>query len=165
MFKVNDYIMYGLTGVCQVVDITKESFIDNLQKEYYVLKYIYDNNTIIKIPTDNEKISMRKLLSKEDIATLINSMPNSETIWIDNDRQRNEEFKSILKTGDIENLVKLIRSIYLDKEYKQSIGKKLYKVDDEIMQTAERLLNEEFATILNISPDEVSTYISTHVPQ
>lgn len=165
MFKVNDYIMYGLTGVCQVVDITKESFIDNLQKEYYVLKYIYDNDTIIKIPTDNEKISMRKLLSKEDIATLINSMPNSETIWIDNDRKRNEEFKSILKTGDIENLVKLIRSIYLDKEYKQSIGKKLYKIDDEIMQTAERLLNEEFATILNISPDEVSTYISTHVPQ
>ena len=39
MFKVNDYIMYGMTGVCQVVDITKESFIDNLQKEYYVLKY------------------------------------------------------------------------------------------------------------------------------
>lgn len=165
MFKVNDYIMYGLTGVCQVVDITKESFIDNLQKEYYVLKYIYDNDTIIKIPTDNEKISMRKLLSKEDMSTLINSIPNSETIWIDNDRKRNEEFKSILKTGDIENLVKLIRSIYLDKEYKQSIGKKLYKVDDEIMQTAERLLNEEFATILNISPDEVSTYISTHVPQ
>lgn len=165
MFKVNDYIIYGLTGVCQVVDITKESFIDNLQKEYYVLKYIYDNDTIIKIPTDNEKISMRKLLSKEDMSTLINSIPNSETIWIDNDRKRNEEFKSILKTGDIENLVKLIRSIYLDKEYKQSIGKKLYKVDDEIMQTAERLLNEEFATILNISPDEVSTYISTHVPQ
>lgn len=165
MFKVNDYIMYGLTGVCQVVDITKESFIDNLQKEYYVLKYIYDNDTIIKIPTDNEKIPMRKLLSKEDMATLINSMPNSETIWIDNDRQRNEEFKSILKTGDTENLVKLIRSIYLDKEHKQSIGKKLYKVDDEIMQTAERLLNEEFATILNISPDEVATYISTHIPQ
>ena len=164
MFKVNDYIMYGLTGVCQVVDITKESFIDNLQKEYYVLKYIYDNDTIIKIPTDNEKISMRKLLSKEDMSTLINSIPNSETIWIDNDRKRNEEFKSILKTGDIENLVKLIRSIYLDKEYKQSIGKKLYKVDDEIMQTAERLLNEEFATILNISPDKVATYISTHVP-
>ena len=46
MFKVNDYIMYGMTGVCQVVDITKESFIDNLQKEYYVLKYIYSNDTI-----------------------------------------------------------------------------------------------------------------------
>lgn len=165
MFKVNDYIMYGMTGVCQIVDITKESFIDNLQKEYYVLKYIYDNDTIIKIPTDNEKVPMRKILSKGEVTTLINSMPNSENIWIDDDRKRNEAFKSILKTGDIENLVKLIRSIYLDKEHKKSIGKKSYKVDDEIMKTAERLLNEEFATILNISPNEVATYISNHVPQ
>ena len=107
MFKVNDYIMYGMTGVCQVVDITKESFIDNLQKEYYVLKYIYSNDTIIKISTDNKKVPMRKILSKGEVTTLINSMPNSETIWIDDDRKRNEEFKSILKTGDIENLVKL----------------------------------------------------------
>ena len=107
MFKVNDYIMYGMTGVCQVVDITKESFIDNLQKEYYVLKYIYSNDTIIKIPTDNKKVPMRKILSKGEVTTLINSMPNSETIWIDDDRKRNEEFKSILKTGDIENLFKL----------------------------------------------------------
>ena len=108
---------------------------------------------------------MRKILSKGEVTTLINSMPNSETIWIDDDRKRNEEFKSILKTGDIENLVKLIRSIYLDKEYKKSIGKKSYKIDDEIMETAERLLNEEFATILNISPNEVATYISSHIPQ
>ena len=157
MFKVNDYIMYGMTGVCQVVDITKESFIDNLQKEYYVLKYIYSNDPIIKIPIDNKKVPMRKILSKGEVTTLINSMPNSETIWIDDDRKRNEEFKSILKTGDIENLVKLIRSIYLDKEYKKS-----YKVDEEIMQTAERLLNEEFATILNISPNEVATYIKSY---
>jgi len=163
MFKVNDYIMYGMTGVCQVVDITKERIIDNLQKEYYVLKYIYANDTIIKIPTDNEKIPMRKILSKGDVTTLINNMPNSETIWIDDDRKRNEEFKSILKTGDLDNLVKLVRSIYLDKEYKKSIGKKVYKIDEEIMQTAERLLNEELATALNINPNEVATYISNHI--
>ncbi|WP_296648338.1 CarD family transcriptional regulator [Romboutsia sp. 13368] len=163
MFEVNDYIMYGMTGVCQVIDITKEMFIDNLQKEYYVLKYLYANDTIIKIPTDNEKVPMRKILSKGELTTLIDSMPNRETIWIDDDRQRNEEFKTILKTGDIENLVKLIRSIYLEKEYKKSIGKKTYKIDDEIMQTAERLLNEEFATILNISPNEVTEYILNHV--
>ena len=56
---------------------------------------------------DNKKVPMRKILSKGEVTTLINSMPNSETIWIDDDRKRNEEFKSILKTGDIENLVKL----------------------------------------------------------
>lgn len=165
MFKVNDYIMYGMTGVCQVVDIRNESFIDNLQREYYILKYIYSNDTIIKIPTDNEKIPMRKILSKGDVATLIDSMPNSESIWIDDDRKRSEAFKSILKTGDTENLIKLTRSIYLDKEYKKSIGKKSYKVDEEIMQIAERLLNEEFATVLDILPNEVAQYISSHVQE
>lgn len=163
MFEVNDYIMYGMTGVCQVVDITKERIIDDLQKEYYVLKHIYANDTIIKIPTDNEKISMRKILSKGEVTTLIDNISNSETIWIDDDRQRNEAFKSILKTGDVDNLVKLVRSIYLNKEYKKSIGKKTYKVDQEIMDVAERLLNEELATVLKINPSEVASYISNHI--
>ena len=69
---------------------------------------------------------MRKILSKGEVTTLINSMPNSETIWIDDDRKRNEEFKSILKTGDIENLVKLIRSIYLDNKNEENIKKQEY---------------------------------------
>ena len=163
MFEVNDYIMYGMTGVCQVIDIKKEKLIDNLQKEYYVLKHLYSNDTIIKIPTDNEKVPMRKILSKGELSTLIDKVQNSETIWIDDDKKRNEEFKSILKAGETENLVKLIKSIYLDKEYKKSIGKKNYKIDDDIMDIAERLLNEEFATILNISPNEVTSYILNHI--
>jgi CarD family transcriptional regulator len=155
--------MYGTIGVCQVIDITQENFLGNIQKDYYVLKHLYNKNTIIKIPTDNEKIPMRKLLSKEDVTTLINNIPNSETIWIDDDRKRNEKFKSILKSGDSESLVMLIRSIYLDKESKKTIGKKLHKVDDDIMHEAERLLNEEFATILNISPNDVPSYISNTI--
>ncbi|MDU5022042.1 MAG: hypothetical protein E6269_15995 [Clostridiales bacterium] len=59
----------------------------------------------------------------------------------------------------------MIRSIYIDKEQKKSIGKKSYQADNEIMKEAERLVNEEFATILNISPDEVISYISSKIPK
>lgn len=165
MFKVNDYIMYGMMGVCQVIDITTESFINNTKRKYYVLNHIYSNNTIIKIPVDNEKIPMRKIFSKEDVSILIKSMSNKETIWIDDDRKRNEQFKLMLKRGNIEDLVQLVRSIYLEKEEKKAIGKKIYKADDDIMEEAERLLNEELATILNISPNEVSSYISSKISQ
>ena len=27
MFKVNDYIMYGTTGVCKIIDIKKQKFL------------------------------------------------------------------------------------------------------------------------------------------
>lgn len=165
LFKVDDYIMYGMTGVCKVLDITNEKFTNGIKREYYVLSPIYSNNTVIKIPVDNEKVPMRKLLSKINVISLINDIPNMDTLWIDNEKTRSEQFKKILRNGKCEELIKLIRSIYDNKEYVKSIGKKTHQADDNIMKEAERLLNEEFATILDISPDEVSSYISSHIPQ
>ena len=126
MFKINDYIMYGTTGVCQVSDITKEAIGDFKLKEYYVLTPIYTNNTIIKVPIDNNKIPMRKIMSKEDISNIIKVISNKDSLW-------------------------------------NKIGTKVSKNDIEIMQMAEKLINEEFATILNISVDEVPSYILNNI--
>ena len=165
MFKVNDYIMYGTTGVCKVIEIKKEKFLGKEEREYYVLEPVYSKNTVIKIPVDNTTIRMRELLSKEAIEELINIVPNADTTWIEDDRIRNEQFKSMLKSGDCEELITLIRTIYLGKKTKKSIGKKLYKGDDEIMQAAEKLLKEELAFILDIAPEEVPNYIKEQVGQ
>ena len=126
MFKINDYIMYGTTGVCQVSDITKEAIGDFKLKEYYVLTPIYTNNTIIKVPIDNNKVPMRKIMSKEDISNIIKVISNKDSLW-------------------------------------NKIGTKVSKNDIEIMQMAEKLINEEFATILNISVDEVPSYILNNI--
>lgn len=163
MFKVNDYIMYGITGVCKVVGVEEGKNIKNEKKNYYVLSPVYSKNTIIKIPVDNQKISMRKLHSKDEIFALINSMPNEEMLWIDDEKERNEQFKSMLRTGNCDDLIKIVKSIYLNKKEKKLMGKKTYKNDDEIMKSAEKLLNEEFAATLGIEPDEVSSYILSHI--
>lgn len=165
MFKVNDYIMYGTTGVCKIIDIKKQKFLGREEKEYYILEPVYSKNTVIKIPVDNTTIKMREVLSKNDIEELINIIPKTETEWIDDDKTRSEKFKIMLKSGDCEKLITLIRTIYLNKKDRKSIGKKLYKVDDEIMQAAEKLLNEEFAFILDIDPKDVPKYISSHIEE
>lgn len=108
---------------------------------------------------------MRKIISKVNVVSLINDIPNMETIWIDDEKMRNKQFNTMLKSGKCEELIKLIRSICSNKEYIQSIGKKLHNVDEKIMKEAERLLHEEFAIILDISPNEVTSYISSHIPQ
>ena len=163
MFSVNDYIMYGTVGVCKVIDIKREKFLNSVEKASYVLTPVYSKNTIIKIPVDNEKIPMRYLLTKEDVDFLINTMPNKEVLWIDDDKMRSEQFKTMLKSGECEELITLIRSIYLNKKERKSFGKKSFKTDDEIMQTAEKLLNEEFGVILGIPPEEVPNYIKNHI--
>ena len=155
MFKVNDYIMYGTTGVCKIIEIKKEKFLGRQEMEYYILEPVYSKNTVIKIPVDNTTIKMREVLSKEDIEELINLIPNIETEWINDDKIRSEHFKTMLKSGDCEDLIALIRTIYLNKKDRKSLGKKLYKVDDEIMQAAEKLLNEEVAFVLGIDSKAV----------
>ena len=154
MFKVDDYIMYGRTGVCKVIDITNERFINGEERKYYVLSGIHNNNnTIIKIPLDNTKIPMRKIISKGDVTSLINDMSNMEALWIDDEKKRSNKFKTMLKSGKCEDLIELISN----KRYLI----KLNKADKEIIKEAERLVSEEFAIILNISPKEVNSYISS----
>lgn len=98
MFKVDDYIMYGRTGVCKVVDITNEKFINGEERKYYVLSPIHNNNnTIIKIPLDNTKVPMRKIISKEDVTSLINDMSNMEELWIDDEKKEAMNLKPCLK--------------------------------------------------------------------
>lgn len=165
MFKVNDYVMYGITGVCKVLDITTETFKNSIKKKYYVLKPKYSNNTIIKVPVDNVKISIRKLLTKEEIASLINSIPEKDSLWIENERNRSEEYKAMVRTGDCNNLVTIIKGINSNQRNKKPAGKKLSKKDEEIKDLAERLINEEFAEVLQIKPEEVTNYILERIPQ
>ena len=163
MFNVDDYIMYGMTGVCKVVDITNEKFINGEKRKYYILSPIYNNDTIIKIPLDNDKVPMRKVISKGDMTSLINDIPNMEILWIDDEKKRIAQFETMLKSGQCEELIKLIKSIKFSKKYARSIGKKLEQPDRDIMKEAERLLTEEFAIILNVYPNEASSYILSKI--
>ena len=71
-------------------------------------------------------------------------------------KKRSNKFKTMLKSGKCEDLIKLISN----KKYLKYTSKKLNKVDKEIIKEAERLVSEEFTIILNISPNEVNSYIS-----
>ena len=163
MYKINDHVVYGLTGVCQITDIQKDS-IDDEEKEYYVLHPVFSDNMTIKIPVDNVNAKMRKVISKEEALSLIATMPDQETAWLKDNRERSEAFKTALKTGKSEELVKLVRTIYIEKEEMAAIGKKLSKSDEEILKAAEKQLNAEIAIVLDIPLDKVVEYIISHVP-
>ncbi len=159
MFKINDYVVYGLTGVCLIIDIKKEKNLSNDEIEYYVLQPVYQNKMIIKTPVNNPKVSMRELMTKDEVLSLIASTPEKKTIWINNFRQRKEKYKVALKTGKSEEWIKIIKTINHEKEEKSVIGKKIAQTDEYILKMARKHLYEEFAIVLNISPDEVASYI------
>ena len=163
MFKINYYVVYGSTGVCQVKDIKSEKTNNNEEIEYYILNPVYDRRMTIKTPVLNRKVSMRDIMTKEDVSILINKIAANEVISIENARERNETFKNIIRDGESSDLIKVINTIKIEKEEKLSIGKKLNKTEEDIMLSAKKKLYEEFAIVLDIPIEEVSLYIKEKI--
>lgn len=164
MFNKNDYIIYGSMSVCKIVDIVEEDNPYIGRKSYYVIQPVYsDKNTIIKIPTDSKKIFMRHLLSKKEVMSIIESIPNLEITKIENDKERSVYYKSVIKNSLCEELTEIIKGISINEQEKLSIGKKLSKTEEDFKKAAEKLIDEEFATVLDIPVQDVQSFILNHI--
>jgi CarD family transcriptional regulator len=82
MFEINDVVVYGAQGVCEIIGI-EDRKIDGEIKKYFVLKPKNDKGATCYVPTWNEKAwgKMRKVMTKEDVNALIDSMPCKNPTW------------------------------------------------------------------------------------
>ena len=161
MYKIGDVVIYKNDGVCKIVDITLKSFKDR-NIEYYVLQPVHNINAEIFVPKNNTDLvgKMRNILNKEEILQMIKAMPYEEEICISDDFERKERFKKILTAGDITEIVRVVKTLYNHKQSQEQCGRKLHIADERILKDAERLLHDEFAYVLGISPEEVPGFIA-----
>lgn len=164
MFQINDTVLYGAEGVFKVEEITVMDFAGE-DKEYFVLKSLYNEGSTVFVPTDKEALlaKMRKILSREEIYEMIRNMPEEELIWIEDESERMQKYKDILMKGDHREIVRLIRTLYLHGQSLKEIGKNLHKVDERFLKDAERILYDEFAYVLNIKPNQVLPFIQEQI--
>ena len=155
MFKVGDVVIYGTEGVCTIMDLTQREFGDELL-DFYVLQPMSKKTEIVYVPRNNEQIlkRMRTILSPEEIHDLSGITVDDLSKWIPNDRERQKKYKETLLYGSSEDLVQLIRTIYLHQIRMLEIGKKLHVQDERILKDAERILTEEVVYVMGISPEE-----------
>ncbi len=161
MFQVNDVIIYGAQGVCKITD-TEEKTVSGKKKTYFVLKPVGDQGSTIFAPTDNELVlrKMRRLLTRDEIHKLIDSMQSECAIWVENENERKELYKSILAKGDHLDLIKMIKAIYAHKKEREAEGKRLHMLDERFFKDAEQILYNEFQYVLDIKgKDDLTTYI------
>lgn len=158
MYAVNDTVMYGQSGICKITEICDKKFGRETQK-YYVLRPVYGDNTVIYCPVNSDKVHIRKRLSAEDVLTLIREMPAQQGDWIENDNLRKEQQTEILHRGDHKELIALIKTLYQKRTETENSGRRFHRADAEVMAQAEKMLYQEFAQVLDISPDEVVPFI------
>lgn len=160
MFEINDYIVYGNMSVCKVIDVcTPKGIIGN--KKYYKLEPIYEHGSTIYTPVNNEKVIMRKVITKEEAEKIIDCIPAIDIMESDlEEKLMEEEYKKAIKTNDNKEWIKVIKTLYIKSQERKNNGKKPEKIVGDYLKIAEKLFHGELAISLGMPVDMVGDYIA-----
>jgi len=162
-YEVNDYVRYAANGICRITDIAAFDAKDGHgEAVYYVLRPVGSDKTTLYVPVENPALTarMNRVPTKAQLDDMIRSAGDSELLWMDDRKQRGECFHEILKSCDQRSLLRLVSCLYLKRGELAEAGKRLSASDSVILKQAERLVQSDFAFVLDIKESEVEGYIS-----
>ena len=81
MFEKGEYIIYGSNGVCEVQDYMSAAG-ESDNRTYYVLAPMRSRGSTIFSPVDNQKVLMRKVMTKEEAREFLRDIPEYEDMEI-----------------------------------------------------------------------------------
>ena len=158
MFQVGDYVVYK-RDVCKIKEIRKNHLRD---QDYYILCPIDDPSLIIDVPVENRLGFLRSPISKGDALKLIEKIPTIEVIDCNN-RTIENEYRALLQSNQLEDLIKIIKTTYLRNEERTKNGKKIGEKDNMYFKNAEKYLYNELSISLDLSFDDTRKYIIDQV--
>ena len=160
MFSAGDMVIYGSVGVCKIEDVNINS-IAGVSREYYILKPIDTDKSVIYVPTDNEKLTsrMRPMYTKEEVEDIVSATSKRKIDWVEDDNDRLEKYRAIVSSGKIDDMIMLFRTLHDFMLYRESISKRMPRHEEIIYKDVLRILSEEFLTVMQLSSDEMMKLI------
>ncbi len=162
MYQIGDYVVKANAGVCRVADIQEMSLTDTSEsKLYYLLLPLENANRKIYIPvnpTGNNKV--RKVMSADEAWQMILAIPKIESVVIQNEKQREQQYKQAIQSCNPKLLVGLIKNVYQKRMKRMAEGKKNTIVDERYFKLAEDNLYEELAFALGKNKEDISQIIT-----
>lgn len=148
MYKVNDYVICR-HNVCKIKSIKDNKF--------YIMTPIDDESLIINIPVNSNLL--RNVISSKKAKILIEKIPNISPLTDINEKNVETQYKELLNTDNLENLVKIIKTTYLRNENRINNKKKISDKDDKYFNLAEKYLYNELSISLNETIESIKKYI------
>lgn len=159
MYGIGDQVLYGIHGVCRVVDIA-DRMVDR-QQQYYVLEPIEQPNARFYIPTGNQAAvaKLRTILSEAELFDLIRSPQARLDCWIADENQRKQRYRELINSGDRAALLSMVGTLRRHKQAQQAAGRKFHMCDDNFLHDAEKLLCEEVSVVLHMPAEQVPAFL------
>jgi len=162
MFKENDLVMYGKTGVCRVVKIGVPAFAadDPNHRQYYFLEPLYHSGTFYA-PIEGAQIALRPVISSRKAKLLISDIDSMdyERFNTTSIQQLSQHYQSIMDSHKCEDLLSMVKSIFAKSVDAEKNNKKLGQIDKRYLKMAEELLFGELASALGKDKETVEKMV------
>lgn len=164
MFEKGEYIVCNNIGVCLVEDITPKDM-DGVKQEklYYILQPLDSLDSKIYSAVDNTKMVMRRIISSDEVTSLLGELSDIDVLDVDNEKRREEIYKETLYQCDCVGWAKIIKTIYYRKKEKASQGKKITTTDSKYLKKAEDYLYHELAVSMHLEPIDVKERVLNEI--
>lgn len=160
MYQCGQQLVYGIHGVCQIVDI--ETKVVNKKKiEYYVLEPVIQPGARFYVPMHNEAAVSKlcPIMTTEELDELLNVDVACKDVWIANENERKNHYRTLINSGDRLALLRMVFTLYKHKQEQTANGRKFHQADENFLRDAKKLLEAEISVILDMEQKDVETYI------
>ena len=156
MFEINQKIVHSREGLSTIVGETEMA-----GRFYYVVHSDRGGGENIYVLTNNTTNIIRPIMNEDAAREVIKYMKTVVAEFISNTKQRRDQYKRRLLSGNVLDLAFLSRQLYFYNYYNAN-GQpiKLGPTDVQMLKDAETILYDEFALSFNKPREEIFEFIA-----
>lgn len=154
MYGIGTQVLYDKRGVYKIESVGAPP-VRGASSDYYKLRAVFSSsNEIIYAPVDMAS-SMRPLISRSEAANYLELFSRLEphVFRCGKATDLTAHYRSMLASHKVEDCLLLIKEIYIKQRETAQQKKRPGQVNTQYLKLAEKLICEEFAAVLNTTPD------------
>lgn len=162
MFKVNDYVFYGVNGVCRIDDICSAPF-EGAPKDvlYYVLHTLSEPRQTIFNPVTNEKVRMRYVMTNREAEDFFSLLPTLSPLEGNSAKELRDAYITATKSGEPSEWGRIMRTYTARVRLSDAKLTRVTDAEKNFYENARRMLATEIALALEMSLAEVEARLTS----
>lgn len=161
MYQIDDMVVCGSNGVCQIIEIGSLAIMGKAARDrkFYTLRPSFDSSGRVYLPVDCDESSIRPMLTAAEVNHLLEEIPNLTCLEITDEKRREVEYKAAINSSDPFMLIRSLKTMNARRNNRLENGKKSTAIDERYSKIAEQRLYDEISLVLNITRDEAKAQI------
>ena len=152
--QIGDYVVHRSGKVCRV-DSIEEMNLTGKPQTYLILSPVRSAMEKIYVPESVAEEQLRPAMSRMEALHLIGRLEDIRPLTIQNERQREQEYREAFNVRSYESIVSIAKELYNRKQRRVAIGKTLPSRDAQMMTMVEKTLEEALSVALGVSAEKV----------